>query len=320
MAKIEQIYRLLYIAELLKNKKQGISYEETKIFLEDKFREKGLDLKFSEKTFKRDRVLIAEFLGLETQYKKSFGTFTISKDEFEQEKEYDLENILLIEAYRKSKKNSKFILFEKRKPNGLYHFSTFIKAIKGGRVVSLYYHKYTENKPKKRVLVPYAIKEYQNRWYLLATDFSVNNKTNLENFLATRKKPKLEMPKIKSFAFDRISNVEIHHTRQLRYTHLIEDSFVHSFGVSSTIDETPQEIILSFTPHQGKYIKSLPLHHSQEILVENDKELTIKVKLFPTYDFTQEILSHGSNVIVTSPKSYRDEIAKIINEMAEKYK
>ncbi len=79
------------------------------------------------------------------------------------------------------------------------------------------------------------------------------------------------MPKIKSFAFDRISNVEIHHTRQLRYTHLIEDSFVHSFGVSSTIDETPQEIILSFTPHQGKYIKSLPLHHSQEILVENDK-------------------------------------------------
>ncbi len=42
MAKIEQIYRLLYIAELLKNKKQGISYEETKIFLEDKFREKVL--------------------------------------------------------------------------------------------------------------------------------------------------------------------------------------------------------------------------------------------------------------------------------------
>ena len=70
----------------------------------------------------------------------------------------------------------------------------------------------------------------------------------------------------------------------------------------------------------GKYIKSLPLHHSQEILIDDDRELRIKLKLFPTFDFTQEILSHGQNVTVISPQSFRDEIAKTISEMYKKYK
>lgn len=81
MAKLEQIQRLLYIAELLKSKPNGITFEETKDFLEKKFEEKGFELKFSEKTFKRDRNLIAEILGLESKYQKSLGTFTINHEE-----------------------------------------------------------------------------------------------------------------------------------------------------------------------------------------------------------------------------------------------
>ena len=106
MAKLEQIQRLLYIAELLKSKPNGITYEETKVFLEEKFQEKGFELKFSEKTFKRDRNLIGEILGLESKYKKGFGTFALNNDELEEDSEGTLEDVLLIEAYRKSKRNS----------------------------------------------------------------------------------------------------------------------------------------------------------------------------------------------------------------------
>ena len=114
--------------------------------------------------------------------------------------------------------------------------------------------------------------------------------------------------------------MEVHYTRQLRFDDILEDSFKYSFGVSSTLDEIPQEIILSFTPHQGQYIKSLPLHHSQEIVTDNEKELRIKVKLCPTFDFTQEILSHGQNVTVISPESFRKHITNTIREMSENYK
>lgn len=320
MAKLEQIQRLLYIAEQLKSKPNGITYEETKKFLEKKFEEKGFELKFSEKTFNRDRNLIAEILGLESKYQKTLGTFALNNEELNPESTSTLDDILVIEAYRKSKKNSKIILFEKREPKGLHHFPDFIDAIKSHRVVSFTYQKYIENQPEKRVVVPYALKESQNRWYLLATDFSPKNKKSLEEFLYSDEKSEFEKPKIKSFGLDRIANVEVHHTRQLRFLNILEESFKNSFGVSSTLDEIPQEIILSFTPHQGKYVKSLPLHHSQEILIDDDRELRIKLKLFPTFDFTQEILSHGQNVTVISPQSFRDEIAKTISEMYKKYK
>jgi hypothetical protein len=317
MAKLEQIHRLLYIAELLKNKPNGITYEETKGFLEEKFQEKGFELKFSEKTFKRDRNLIAEILGLESKYKKSSGTFALNNEELEEDSEDTLEDVLLIEAYRKSKRNSKIILFEKREPKGLYHFSDFVDAIKRNRVVSFQYQKFYENQPEKRVVVPYALKESQNRWYLLATDFSTENKKSVEELLANNEKT--QFPKIKSFGLDRISNVEIHHTKQLRFDEILEDSFKNSFGVSSTLDQTPQEIVLSFTPHQGKYIKSLPLHHSQEIVIDSEKEFRIKLTLYPTFDFTQEILSHGQNVMVISPESFRNEIKKEIQIMLNNY-
>ena len=314
MAKTEQIHRLLYIAELLRSKRNGITYEETRDFLQVKFDEKDFELKFSEKTFKRDRNLISDIMGLDTVYRKSTGTFSINNEDSVSNSEVNLENILLIEAYRKSKENSNIVLFEKREPKGLSHFSDFVDAIKCHKIVSFSYQKYDENQPEKRTVVPYALKESQNRWYLLATDFSVEKKLTSKSLLAYH-----EMPTIKSFALDRISTVEIHHTKQLRYLSIIEDSFENSFGVSSTLNEIPQEIVLSFTPQQGKYIKSLPLHHSQLVLIDNDKELRIQVTLCPTFDFTQEILSHADAVTVISPETYKNVIKNTIQKMFDNY-
>lgn len=319
MAKLEQIHRLLYIAGLLKTKPNGITYQETKFFLENKFHKKGFELKFSEKTFKRDRSLISEILGIESKYMKSFGTFKINHEDLESDSENLLENTLLIEAYRKSKKDSKIVIFENRKPKRLYHFPELVNAIRQNSIVSFDYQKYYEDKSEKRVVVPYALKESKNRWYLLATDFSVENKYSHENFWSKELKSILNKAKIKSFGLDRITNISIHHTKQSKIENLLEDSFQNSFGVSSTLGEIPQEIVLSFTPHQGKYIKSLPLHHSQEILIDDEKELKVKLTLYPTFDFIQEILSHGQNVTVVSPESFKNKIKNTICEMVQNY-
>jgi predicted DNA-binding transcriptional regulator YafY len=49
------------------------------------------------------------------------------------------------------------------------------------------------------------------------------------------------------------------------------------------------------------YIKSLPLHESQEVLVDNEQEILIKLKIYLTHDFLMDILSHGENVKVIQP-------------------
>lgn len=83
----------------------------------------------------------------------------------------------------------------------------------------------------------------------------------------------------------------------------VDEHYKYSFGIMSLNDNKPQEIILSFNPIQGKYAKSLPLHQTQEILVENDEELRVKLTLYITHDFFMELLSLGNTVRVIQPQS-----------------
>ena len=84
-------------------------------------------------------------------------------------------------------------------------------------------------------------------------------------------------------------------------------------------DLEPQEVILSFYPSQGKYIKTLPLHESQVILEDNEDELLIKLTLFITLDFLMEILSYGSNVKVIQPVSLIEEVKKTYENALKRY-
>jgi predicted DNA-binding transcriptional regulator YafY len=72
----------------------------------------------------------------------------------------------------------------------------------------------------------------------------------------------------------------------------------------------PQKIILSFSFEQGKYIKSLPLHHSQKELINNEDEYRIELLLHPTYDFVMELMSIGAHVKVIEPQSLKKEMIK----------
>ncbi len=77
--------------------------------------------------------------------------------------------------------------------------------------------------------------------------------------------------------------------------------FRNCFGIIGPSGHELQEVVLSFTQFQGKYIKSLPLHESQEILIDHEEELRIRLRLYVTHDFFMEILSYGDTVKVIQP-------------------
>lgn len=80
-----------------------------------------------------------------------------------------------------------------------------------------------------------------------------------------------------------------------------------------------QPIKIKVVTDQVKYIESLPLHDSQ-VLVERTPEYSIfKYLLVPTYDFRQEILSHGPDMEVLEPEDFRDEIKADIQQMYKNY-
>ena len=140
----------------------------------------------------------------------------------------------------------------------------------------------------------YALKEFRNRWYVVGKDLKDN--------------------KIKSFGLDRLSKLDFTGKHfALPDNFEVNEHYKNCFGIISPNADKPQEIILSFDPFQGKYIKSLPLHASQEILEDNEDELLIKLTLYITHDFVMELLSYGENVKVIEPIA-------LIEQMKQSYK
>lgn len=299
MAKTDQLFRVMNIVEFLKRKANGANYQEILTYLEERQSADGFDLAFSEKTFKRDREIILDNLKIEIQFKRSTMTYQIINKEDSESTQSIFDNLLLINAYKQTENNSKIMFFEKRQASGLHNLEGIIFAIKNSKTISCNYTKYWENVPRRKVLEPYALKEFRNRWYLLA------NEIDGKDFF------------VKTFGLDRISDLEIHNKTYKKQNVDVEAMFVNSFGIISTLNQKTEKIILSFDVEQGKYVKSLPIHHSQKVLADNDKEYKIELTLVPTYDFYQELLTHAERLQIEKPTSVRKEYLKFLKKAQE---
>ena len=175
-----------------------------------------------------------------------------------------------------------------------------LHAIKNKLQIKFTYKKFWEEESSQRHVEPYALKEFKSRWYIMAKDTGD--------------------AMLKSFALDRLSNLEITKAHYLQANlSQVEENYKYCFGIISPNDEVPQEIVLSFTPLQGKFIKTLPLHSTQQVIKDTEEELQIKLKLFITYDFIMELLSHGENVRVIQPKALIKEVKQALQDALDQY-
>lgn len=87
----------------------------------------------------------------------------------------------------------------------------------------------------------------------------------------------------------------------------VDEMYKNSYGVIVNTGK-PEEIILSFDPEQRKYLGSLQIHNSQEVIVDNADEFRIKLRMYVTIDLVKEILSYGEDVEVISPASLKKNI------------
>ena len=62
------------------------------------------------------------------------------------------------------------------------------------------------------------------------------------------------------------------------------------------------------------------MHHSQKILIDNDDELRISLKLIPTIDFIMDLQYYGECVKVLKPKWFVDDIKTRLTNAKNQYK
>jgi predicted DNA-binding transcriptional regulator YafY len=296
-----RIFFLRYLSIIKKLERGPASFKEINNYLRSESEFYGDNLCISKRTFQRDLNDIHSLFDIYIKSNPLQKKYSIiySGTSAEMSKRL-LEAFEIYHTLKSAEHFSKFILFEQRKPQGMEHFREIFSAIKNHLVITFTYENYWEDTITQRTVEPYTLKEFKGRWYVLGRD----------------KKDEV----IKTFALDRISKLSVSKKQfsvPENFNH--EEMFQHCFGIICPDDEQPEEIILSFDPIQGKYIKSFPLHQSQQIIKDDEKELRIKLKLYITFDFLMEILSYGDLVKVISPAKLRKEIRKVYSKALSQY-
>lgn len=241
------------------------------------------------RTFQRDIKEIRSLYEIEIKYDRSQRLYSIVHDGRESHSERLMEAFDLYNAIKVGNSFGNKLIFENRKTLGIQNMHGLLHAIKNNLEVSFSYRKYYDDSISSRNIQPAAIKEARNRWYLLGKDISDG--------------------KYKSFGLDRINDIEISRNKFGDLNDFDpQEEYRYSFGIINGMGEKPQKMVLSFTPREGRYIKSLPLHHSQHVVVDNEEECQFEYTIVPTYDLKMEILSYGNQVKVLEPESLKKEI------------
>jgi len=298
MSKRESIARYNLIIKKLRKHPASFAEISDYLALESELQEYNFNV--SKRTFQRDLEDIRSLYNIDIQFDFSRKVYFLDLDEQPDVNERILEAFDTFNALNLSDRLSNNIHFEKRRPQGTENLYGLLHAIKYQLQIKFTYQKFWEDELTKRNAEPYALKEFRNRWYVLANDLKDNQ--------------------VKSFALDRLSDLDITKKRfQIPDDFNVNRHYKYCFGIISPNGHKPEEIELSFDPFQGKYIKTLPLHESQQILIDNEEELRIKLTLFITHDFFMELLSYGENLRVIKPESLINDLKSTFKNVLKLY-
>ncbi|MFK8273509.1 WYL domain-containing protein [Capnocytophaga canimorsus] len=183
-------------------------------------------------------------------------------------------------------------------PSGREYLRDIMEAMKQNEQISISYQRFQNDITKHYVLAPYGVKIFKQRWYVVG--------------LCS------ELKDIRIFGLDRILELQ-RTTEKFKFPtdFNLELFFSSSFGVFT--DKQIERVVLKTNEEKTKYLQSLPLHHSQKEMKTEDNYTFFEYFLRPTYDFRQEILSHGAEIEVISPNWFREEIQQIVAEMHKFY-
>lgn len=290
-----------YTLEIEKIKRgQFPSFQEIKDYLF----EHGFEI--GNRTIQRDIEQIRYEFGIEISYDRNKNGYYIDYDQSLNVESFfrflEIVNTaeLLTESLSESKDSLKHIAFDASgELKGIEHLKPLLKAIKDNRKVSFTHCSFQTEKTRKFTIKPYLLKAYQNRWYVIGII------GGLKEF--------------RTFGIDRIEDLEIKAETFKRDEKLKPaEMFEQTIGLVYSHSKA-QTIILSFNAHQGKYIKTLPLHSSQQVIVDDENEFRVSIHVVPNYELTQQILKHGETVKVIEPQWLKDEIKGILERSLGNY-
>ena len=182
---------------------------------------------------------------------------------------------------------------------GLEHINPLYQAILNRTPLLLEYKSFRAQKSAQEVYHPYFLKEYRNRWFLLASKKGILYTLALDRIVGFHPVP--------TVGFIAHSGVDF------------ERYFNDLLGVTKSEKDRAHKVILQFDVPNAPYVLTKPLHHSQTILKHDESGLIIRIDVVLNFELEREILGFGENVKVLGPRHLQSRIRKRLDKAANHY-
>lgn len=301
MSSLSQIQRYLFVIRRIR-KGNYPSLKEIRDYVEAQCSRRELTkIGFSDRTIERTIYEIKNELGVGIEYDKYKHGYSISPEQGDDPDSIErvLEPFDVLNALHSDNGFQDVVITEAYRPLGTEHLFPLLKAAKQHFVVEFTYDKFDDSEAVKREVTPYAVRQVRGRWYLIGFETKSNDV-------------------LKSFGLDRISELFVLKKSFNPVEIDVKSRFQDSFGIM-VYDHLPvEDVVLEFDSLDGSYLKSLPLHHSQQILEDTPERFVVSVRLRITHDFLMEIVSRCSSLKVISPDSLRVKMVALFEKAIER--
>lgn len=168
---------------------------------------------------------------------------------------------------------------------GLRLLNPLYNYIAHKQTLRIMYQSFSAHEPKEILFFPYLLKEFRNRWFLFGS--------------------KADDLLLFNLALDRIVSID---PVDLPYQENPEFDSEHFFddiiGVSKNIGNTPRKITFWADADQSKYIKTKPVHSSQQLVSENpeDRSCVFSIRVVINMEMYSVFMSYGPGVKILSPR------------------
>ena len=264
-----------------------ISLEEIQHRYESHF---GRGEELSERQFHRYTDAVEELFDIEIKYSRTQRGYVIADREGIDNmgmRKWLIQTFSVNTLLGENPELKKRVLLE-NVPSGQQHLTTIVDAMRECVALSVTYQSFGKSEPSTFEVEPYCVKLFEQRWYMLGKSDGYDE--------------------LRIYALDRIEALRpIERKFKLPKGFDASKFFEDYYGVivgDEEFDVCP--VALRVDSWQSKYLRTLPLHHSQVEVECNDEYSIFEYRLCPSFDFQHKLLSMGDSVGVLAPVLLKD--------------
>jgi hypothetical protein len=252
------------------------------------------------RTFYNYRMAVGELFGVEICFNATDKTYYVESGDYHATSVTNwMLNSASISGILNDAREVSDRIFLEEVPSARDNLAPILDALKHNHSVKFTYHPFSRTFATQGVHVqPFLMKLFKQRWYMAGLN--------------------VEEERIKTYALDRMSSLEVQtDTFEIPADFDPEQYFHNSFGIVVDNSE-PREVAIKVGIRQAKYLRALPLHHSQVETIHDDFSI-FYYTLQLTQDFVAELMSHGSAIEVIAPTELRAMMAATLRDTLKLY-